>query len=229
MNATGNGEAQHLSSALVELQRRILSHPDRNKPVEPQRESPLHAFVRSLPVRFRECTFVTFKPPNERAAEVLDQMKELGRAIRQGALMSLILLGPAGTGKDHLLVALGKEAARAGLTVRRVTGPELYLACRDAMETGTERSVLGPWLWCDVLILSDPCLGAVLTAYQQQVLFELVDYRWATGRPIWTAVNVRDSAELERLVGPQIVDRLQDRAIVIKCDWPTFRRPLRVI
>lgn len=42
-----------------------------------------------------------------------------------GAKENLCLVGPAGTGKSHLLVALGTAAVKAGKRVRYFTAPEL--------------------------------------------------------------------------------------------------------
>jgi DNA replication protein DnaC len=51
---------------------------------------------------------------------------------------NLCLVGPAGTGKSHLLVALGHAAVEAGFRVR-------YLTAVEAVETCTAGWPTTPW------------------------------------------------------------------------------------
>ena len=67
---------------------------------------------------------------------------------------SLILIGPAGTGKTHLAVAIGMKMIGYGLSVRCVTVQSLVnQALRASLEQ--RQKLLKPLLKCDLLILDE--------------------------------------------------------------------------
>jgi hypothetical protein len=51
-----------------------------------------------------------------------------------------------------------------------------------------------------------------------------VDYRYSHRKPIWLTLNVADGAEAELRMGAQTVDRLRDGALVLFCNWPSYRK-----
>lgn len=139
----------------------------------------------------------------------------------------LILYGPSGTGKDHLLVAaMGKALVGHGLNVEWRNGLALYAAVRDTFSTGgTEYGVLGDLINADVLAISDPLPpSGGLTEFQQGTLFRVLDERYSANRPTWMTINVADYAELEARLGVSTADRLRDGATVIHCNWPSYRK-----
>jgi DNA replication protein DnaC len=95
---------------------------------------------------------------------------------------SLLLIGPSGTGKTHLAVALGLASVQQGYEVRFITAQKLangVLAATSRLEVS---KLLAPLIKCRLLILDelgylplDPKLGPVL--------YELISSRyerWAT-------------------------------------------------
>jgi DNA replication protein DnaC len=77
----------------------------------------------------------------------------------------------------------------------------------------------------NVLAISDPTppLGE-LSDYQRSMLFRVVDRRYRDLRPTWVTINAADSAEAERKIAPNIIDRLAHGALVLRCNWPSYRR-----
>jgi DNA replication protein DnaC len=70
-------------------------------------------------VRCPECRPVRFSRPNKASFDYLASLEWI--TTRE----NLCLVGPAGTGKSHLLVALGVTAVQAGHRVRYFTAAEL--------------------------------------------------------------------------------------------------------
>lgn len=220
----------------MDVVREVVEHlppPDRMPSWEPPRApGPLERFLAQLGPRHRDATLENFDPPNDWAMLALKAIREYAANLReridQG--QGVVLYGPAGTGKDHLLIALGKLAAASGLGVKRVCGPELFRLMRDAMAAGEESAKIDSLKYWPVLILSDPLppIG-VLTPYQASILYELVDWRWTRGLVTWASLNVASSQEADERLGAAIVDRLQDGAWVIACRWSSHRKANRVI
>jgi DNA replication protein DnaC len=83
------------------------------------------------------------------------------------------LIGPAGTGKSHVLVALGVAAVRAGHKVRYLTAAELVETLYRALADNSVGKVIETLLRCD-LIICDELGFAPLDDTGAQLLFRFV-------------------------------------------------------
>lgn len=188
----------------------------------------LAAFEEAVGKRYAGCTLDNFRADRPEQRDAVAKLREYVRDIKANVDRGrgLVLFGPAGTGKDHLLVGTAKEAISAGIGVAWRNGRDLFGAFRDAMDANTsERSLFRDLEAPDVLILSDPAPPTGrLTEYQGDVLFRLVDARYRELRPIWTTLNVAGGDEADSRIGAQIADRLRHDALAIFCDWPSHRK-----
>jgi len=142
--------------------------------------------------------------------------------------VNVLLVGPSGTGKDHLLACLVHAALAADVTVEWETGATMWLGLRQAIQTGRERewiaSLVRPW----VLVLSDPIAPhSEVSQYDRSVLYAIIDQRYSKMRPVWLSINASSRAEAEQRLGVAIVDRLRHGALSLACDWPSYRGKLR--
>jgi len=192
----------------------------------------LRELFRAAGARYEHATLENFQLTDKRQHAALAQLKayrkRLGEHLTAGN--GLLLYGPAGTGKDHLVVALARQAIlRHGCLVRYVSGPVLFRRLRQAIdEQADEWQVIARFVHAPLLVLSDPLPPAgQLTDYQAAMLYELIDRRNRQLRPTWATLNVSSAVEADQRLRPQIVDRLQDRALVVHCNWPSWRRPLK--
>jgi DNA replication protein DnaC len=138
----------------------------------------------------------------------------------------LVLYGPAGTGKDHLLVAALRYAVyRHGFRPLWVNGMELFGEMRDAIGGDRdESSVLERYMRADILAISDPLPPfGPLTEFQAATLFRIIDGRYSRCLPTWATINVKDGKEGSERMGSQITDRLRHGAVAIDCNWPSYR------
>lgn len=184
--------------------------------------------IRSRGERYENCYLKNFDTANDAQRAAVEALTaycgDVGERIKRGE--GIILFGPKGTGKDHLLVAVSRAAIRAGHTVRWENGMDLFGAVRDAIGKGDdERTLVHRLVAPDVLYLSDPLppIGS-LTDFQASMLFRVLDGRYSRRRPTWVTVNVSSGQELESRMGPQNGDRLKDGALAIFCDWPSYRK-----
>jgi len=99
---------------------------------------------------------------------------------------ALLLIGPSGTGKTHLAVALGTKMVQLGYGVRFLTAQHFANAVLAATSRAEVERVLRPLIRCDLLILDefgylsvDPQIGPAL--------YELLSARYTHGATVITS------------------------------------------
>ena len=178
---------------------------------------------------FKRATVDTFKiydPEQEKTLRrVREYVDDIEANVENGN--GAFLIGPPGTGKDHLAIAIAREAViRLGASARWLDVATLRAELRDAIKSSKEeKKTLGPYLKADVLILSDPIPpGSGLSDFQADALFRLIDGRWRQLRPTLITANFRTEQEAEGVLGSQVVDRLSHGGLRLRCQWGSFRR-----
>jgi DNA replication protein DnaC len=170
---------------------------------------------------------------------VIDAIREFSSKISENIASgrNLVLFGPPGTGKDHLLAAVMREAVRAAWKegdnydqFAWTNGADLFSSARDCIdsEVRTEQSEFRRWVSPTILAISDPVppfKDDKLTPFQSSFLLRVIDGRYRSGKPTFVTMNVESGKEAEGRLGAQVVDRLRDGALVCHCFWPSFRRP----
>jgi DNA replication protein DnaC len=219
----------HVRKALESVT--IPSGPAKRSLPEPIRFVETERSIARIGRRYRECRLSNFSThgtaeevASQKAAvasvwefcETLNTQVEAGRNV--------VLFGPPGTGKDHILAAMLRVAAIAEIDFCWTNGIDLFSQVRDAIDTETKERVLIRQ-WCDpaILAISDPVPPwGPLTQWQASILFQIVDRRYRDCKPVWITGNFADDAS-DRL-GAQVVDRLKHDALVISCQWSSWRQ-----
>lgn len=180
--------------------------------------------------RYAAATLANFKTITPESGMVLGAVRRYAEGLKANveAGVGLVLLGPPGTGKDHLVVAVLKQAAREGFKVHWVDGAELFASARDNIDGGdTEARWSKRFTAPDILAISDPIppVGEVKEGFQISTLFRIVDRRYREQKPTLITINVADAKEAAAKMSGNIVDRLSHDAVVLKCNWASYRRP----
>lgn len=166
--------------------------------------------------------------------QLVDQLREYCENAKENISRGrgIVLFGPKGSGKDHLLMSAARYAIGQEVAVQWQNGLEIYAEVRDAMKKQdwrdgerTEESVKRPLVKAPVLWISDPLppTGS-LSEWQQTLLFEIVDRRYNHMRPTWVSMNVASGKEAEERMGAATVDRLRDGALTYFCNWQSYRQ-----
>ena len=164
------------------------------------------------------------------------ELKRLGVKLRQqvaalldGAFLdrreNVLAFGNPGSGKTHLLCAIGQELIRSGRRVMYTTCAllvqELLIAKRDL---GLERSLkrLGRY---DALIIDD--LGYVQQDREEmEVLFTLLAHRYERGSVLITSNLPFSQWEMifkDPLTTAAAIDRLVHRSVILELHLPSYR------
>jgi DNA replication protein DnaC len=134
-------------------------------------------------------------------------------------------LGPPGTGKSHLSLALGVEAVKAGRSVYFTTLADLVGALARAEREGSLREKIRFYRRFALLIVDE--IGYLpVTPGGGNLFFQLVNARYERGAMILT--SNRGFAEWGEVFGDPVVatallDRLLHHAIVIQIEGSSYR------
>jgi len=137
----------------------------------------------------------------------------------------LHLVGPPGTGKSHLSVALGVEAIKAGRSVYFTTLADLVSVLAKAEREGSLREKIR-FLCRFALLIVDEIGYLPVTPGGGNLFFQLVNARYEKGAMILT--SNRGFAEWGEVFGDPVVatallDRLLHHAIVIQIEGSSYR------
>ena len=142
-------------------------------------------------------------------------------------------LGPPGTGKSHLALALGVEAIKAGRSVYFATLADIVGTLAKAEREGQLRERIR-WFCRAALLIVDEIGYLPVVHGGGNLFFQLVNARYEKGAMILT--SNRGFAEWGEVFGDPVVatallDRLLHHAVVIQIEGSSYRlrqhRPLR--
>jgi DNA replication protein DnaC len=134
-------------------------------------------------------------------------------------------LGPPGTGKSHLAIALGVEAVKAGKSVYLATLAEIIASLLKAEREGTLQGRIR-FLSRTALLIIDEVGYLPLERGGAQLFFHLINARYEKGAIILT--SNRGFAEWgeifgDRVIATALLDRLLHHAVVIQIDGNSYR------
>jgi DNA replication protein DnaC len=141
----------------------------------------------------------------------------------------LLLLGKVGTGKDHLAYAIARYAIMRGYSARWLNCMRWYATVRDNIQSeASQVDAIRRLVQPNLLVLNDP-LPPVgdLTAWQLGNLFQVIDGRYGARKSTIVTANMDSESDGDAMFGPQVWDRLCDRADLVWFRWPSYRQPNR--
>ena len=189
----------------VTQQKQLVEHYDL---IRRRRDANLPQMVRGLKERSSlNATFENFK---ERAGAE-EVFEVAGDYIVGNAPSILLLIGGTGTGKTHLLEAIGRqymEQEHEGgrpYTVRYELVANMLRQLRESFKVETEGSVMAHAYKADLLLLDD--IGAEKPSeWVEQELFNLIEDRYRNNRLMVVATN-----EVEPTIRDKLGDRIASR------------------
>lgn len=144
-----------------------------------------------IPARHATCTIGTFDPSDKKVTPTYMAIRRYLSEYSPGQdNRGLVLHGPVGGGKTHLMVAIVRELVFTwGVTVRFVEFSHLIAALKSSFDHGGgSSSLLDPLARVDVLAIDE--LGKGLgTEWEQTVVDELISRRYNANGTILATTN----------------------------------------
>jgi DNA replication protein DnaC len=185
---------------------------------------------RAVAERLRQARFPTFKSFEEFDVDFqkglsAKQIETLAKLEWLDALFNLILIGPPGTGKTHIALAVGNKAAREGYKVSFTTMNNLVHALKTQEISRKSRERLRWIRKCDLLIIDE--LGYLpVSRGEANHFFSLISELYENASIIITSNKGFDGwAELlgDPVLATALLDRLTHRCQVLSFSDESYR------
>jgi DNA replication protein DnaC len=164
-----------------------------------------------------ESTLTSFKRP-------LKWQEEAWNAARLFALQpygTLVLHGPFGTGKTHLLAAICNELRTRHMSSRFCVAAKLHQAVAECHKSGEDAYRLTYQAITAPLLVIDDVGASKLSESRLETYETIIDERTKHKRPIAISTNYID--QLEQFVGGRAKSRLSMNQIAVEMDGDDYR------
>lgn len=186
-----------------------------------------------IPRRLIHATFEGFAAPTAAHREALDAAIAYANRFHSAANKipppgPALFIGPPGTGKTHLAVAILRAVApRFG--IRYTTVSSLARAVRSTYHRSaneTESDILEAHIMPSLLAIDEIGVG-LGTDHERAMLHDVVAGRYDRMVPTILLSNL-SLASVRDALGERLVDRLrEDNGLALTFDWPSFRGAVR--
>jgi len=179
-----------------------------------------------FPVRHLECNLLV-----EAVPAWTDTSRAIQTTLGKGSLS--VIIGPRGTGKTQMAVAIA-ERWEAKLQVvrgpsdnaraRYTTAVELFVTIKETYGDNaqrSERAAIDLFVKPDLLVI-DEVQERAGTEWEQRLLAAIVDRRYAAMKDTILVGNLKPE-DVQRELGTSIASRAQETGGIYVADWPSFR------
>lgn len=153
------------------------------------------------------------------------QFKELSTLAFIERKENVVLLGPSGLGKTHLMTALGRKACQNGFTAYFISALDLLERLQRSREAGRLKQKL-TWFGKPHVLLVDEVGYENLTMEQAALFFQLINTRYERGSVILTSnkpFGKWGEIMTDDAVATATLDRLLHHAHILSLKGDSYR------
>jgi DNA replication protein DnaC len=169
-----------------------------------------------VPHKFRSRTLANWNPADDRQRKTLEVAQRWSSDVpaRVASGRGLMLYGPPGLGKTHLLAGLVAEVCKAGYGAAYCVWADALARTKatfNSVREHPDRDLLERLATVPVLALDE--LGGPASDFDACRLFELIDARYRDGRPTLVGTNLAPSNF--NTLGERAADRLREMCVKV--------------
>lgn len=214
-------------------------HPWKNTLNDKERFEAFKALAKLRGARYVPATLDTYEATSAEQREVVARLRGFQRDgipnLHRGG--GLLLYGPEGTGKDHLLFAMLRHAIiDCGYSATWRDGMGLQDEIRESIGEGKQSELRRKLCEPQILAISDPLPPRSgesekddLSAWNLQFLRDVIDRRYSALKSTWFTFNGTSLDALKVALLPPLTARIADCSTELLCRWRSNRKPARVI
>lgn len=185
--------------------------------------------------RYAPATLETYQTPRPEQRAVVERLRGFQRVgipnLHRGG--GLLLYGPEGTGKDHLLFAMLRNSiVEWGYSAAWRDGMGLQDEIRESIGDGTQSELRRRLCEPQIFAISDPLPPRFgesekddLSAWNLQFLRDVIDRRYSALKSTWFTFNGTSLDALKIALLPPLTARIADCSTEILCNWRSNRKP----
>ncbi|HBA7002616.1 TPA: ATP-binding protein [Escherichia coli] len=169
-----------------------------------------------------KCSFANYQVRNDGQKHALSQAKSIADEMSTG-YTNFVFSGNPGTGKNHLVAAVGNRLLKVGKSVIVVTVADVMSALHASYDDGRSgEKFLRELCGVDLLVLDEIGIQRE-TKNEQVVLHQIVDRRTASLRSVGMLTNLNHAA-MSTLLGERIMDRMtMNGGRWVTFNWESWR------
>jgi len=187
----------------------------------------VHNFDKDTPLRFKNKNFENYIGDNKGQEYALRNCRSYAENFESISNKGggLVLCGSPGTGKTHLAISIGREAALLGKSARYIKLPNLIRKVRESWDRDsdlTEKYVIDCLTEHDLLIIDEIGVQAG-TENERNIMFDVIDGRYEKMNSTIVLSNL-NREEIGAMIGERCISRITEGGGVIVFNWEDYRQ-----
>ncbi len=178
--------------------------------------------------RFVNATIENYQIYNEKQTPTINRVKAYLENIDEimNGGFSMVFAGSSGTGKDHLLAAIGRKLIENNIELNVAKFYMLVAGALEAQSNGKNYiEYLKPYVNVHFLMISE--VGMQKNSdFERKIMYHLIDERYKDLKPFIITTNLSVEALKTTIDSPgqaRIWDRLTEIARVLPFNWSSYR------